>query len=144
MSAQHTPGPLTVRENGDANSYAMLTADHKWLAVNLLHNGEVMVQQQRENMRRLAICWNACEQMSTTSIEELVTLGGVPALIVYGDDLRRERNELLALAKEFEAFSEAAMRDAHDDGDAMTEETWRTRLEHARAAIARATGASNG
>lgn len=100
MSAQHTPGPLTVRENGDANSYAMLTADHKWLAVNLLHNGEVMVQQQRENMRRLATCWNACEQMSTASIEELVTLGGVPALIVYGDELRRERNEMLAALKE--------------------------------------------
>ena len=47
---------------------------------------------------------------------------------------------LLALAYEFEAFAEAAMNDAIEEGDAMTADTWRERVESARAAIAAATG----
>lgn len=51
--------------------------------------------------------------------------------------------DLLALAYEMEAFSEAAMKDAIDAGDAMDVETWRERRAHCLAAIAKATGSAS-
>lgn len=48
---------------------------------------------------------------------------------------------LLALAYEMEAFSEAAMNDAIEEGDVLGIEAWRVSMEKCRAAIAKATGA---
>lgn len=44
----------------------------------------------------LVACWNACDGMSTESMVELSTIGGVTALIVYGNELQRERNHAIA------------------------------------------------
>lgn len=48
--------------------------------------------------------------------------------------------DLLNLAFEFEAFAEAAMNDASEEGDETSRVTWERRMLNARAAIARATG----
>lgn len=51
--------------------------------------------------------------------------------------------DLLNLAYEMEAFSEAAMQDAEEEGDALGVETWRTLMGRCRAAIAEATGSAS-
>lgn len=48
----HTPGPWNIREEGEANRYAIL-ADNKWL-ITFLHNGEAMTEKQRANARLIA------------------------------------------------------------------------------------------
>lgn len=45
----HTKGPWTFREQGDANQYVILDADGHWLA-SLQHNGEPLVDHQRANL----------------------------------------------------------------------------------------------
>jgi hypothetical protein len=53
MSAPHTPGPWTVREDGDANHYTLIGPDGRWL-VSLLHNGEALTERQRANLLLMA------------------------------------------------------------------------------------------
>lgn len=89
MSAKHTQGRLTVRENGDANSYALVDDTGNWL-LSLLHNGQQLTETQRENLRRLAACWNACEGLHTESLER-----GAPLADQIVDALN-QRDELLA------------------------------------------------
>jgi len=69
MSDQNTKGRLSIKENGDANSYALLDESGKWL-LSVLHNGEKLTSVQRETMRRVAACWNACEGISTDNLED--------------------------------------------------------------------------
>lgn len=76
MTTTHTPGRITMRENGEANSYALITEDNQWL-LSLLHNGQQVSDQQRANLRRLAACWNAFEGVNTEAIEELGPMAGV-------------------------------------------------------------------
>lgn len=68
MTTPHTTGRLAFRENGDANSYALVDDDGNWL-MSLLHNGQQLTDTQRENMRRLVACWNACEGLTTEQLE---------------------------------------------------------------------------
>lgn len=93
--SDHTLGRLTYIESGEANKYTLIDNRERWL-ISMLHNGEQLVHTQRENLRRIVACWNACDGMRTESMEELSTIGGLPALIVYGDELRRERNHAIA------------------------------------------------
>jgi hypothetical protein len=44
-------------------------ADNNWL-MSILHNGEALTETQRENMRRLVACWNACQGIETLNLEE--------------------------------------------------------------------------
>ena len=60
MAAENTPGRITVRANGEANSYILMADDGRWLMA-VLHNGEKLEEKQRANLQRLAACWNACE-----------------------------------------------------------------------------------
>lgn len=90
-SAQNTQGRIRYRENGDANSYALLDERGRWL-LSLLHNGEELTYTQRENMRRLVACWNACEGTSTESLEALAAIGGVKALEEYSRELKARRD----------------------------------------------------
>lgn len=48
---------LTVRANGDANSYALLDENGQWF-MSMLVNGEQVEARQEANLRRLAACWN--------------------------------------------------------------------------------------
>lgn len=66
-----TPKRITVRENGEANSFAVLDDDRGRWWLSLLHNGEALTDLQRHNMRRIAACWNACEGLPTATLEAL-------------------------------------------------------------------------
>ena len=94
MSTDHTPGRVTFREDGDANHWSMLTEDGRWLLA-ILHNGESPSERQVANFRRLAACWNACENASTEDLEALTRPGDVSWACTI-DRLVRERDELLA------------------------------------------------
>src|SRR5690606_38510263 len=50
--SQHTPGPWTLHEDGDANHYSII-ADGKWL-ISFLHNGEKWDAEQSANAKLIA------------------------------------------------------------------------------------------
>nr|WP_319566226.1 hypothetical protein [uncultured Rhodoferax sp.] len=108
MSAEHTKGQLTTAESAiTANEYT-IKADANWL-FKILHNGEQTIQTQRENMRRMVACWNACNGITTEEVEWIHSTGG---MISPRDDIARiatERNALLSAAK-------AWLDDETDDG----------------------------
>ena len=66
MQAPPTKGGLTVRENGEANSYALLQ-DGDWL-MSVLLNGKLMTETQLATLRRLALCWNACSHIDDAQL----------------------------------------------------------------------------
>ncbi|MBB6559599.1 hypothetical protein HNP48_002266 [Acidovorax soli] len=65
--ADHTQGRLTTREDGFASNSYTLDCEGRWL-FGILHNGEQHVPTQRENVRRLAACWNACDGIPTDAL----------------------------------------------------------------------------
>lgn len=87
MSAAHTKGRITFKEDGDANHYSMLTEDGKWwLAIHA--NGEQTSARQAANFRRLAACWNACEGVDTEHLEKY----GLPDFAQKISDIGAERD----------------------------------------------------
>ena len=48
---EHTALPWAAVEDGDANHYALLTADRKNWVISFLHNGEAMPARQIANVR---------------------------------------------------------------------------------------------
>lgn len=68
MTTPHTPGPLTTHEDAFEPNRFRLHNDGNWL-MSILHNGEQLVEKQRENVRRLAACWNACQGIDTDALE---------------------------------------------------------------------------
>jgi len=96
VSAPHTQGLLTVRENGDANSYALMDETGNWL-MSLLHNGQQVTETQQENLRRLAVCWNACESIPTANLQKHeADPAPIFALLM---ETAAQRDELLASLK---------------------------------------------
>lgn len=70
----HTQCKLTVSESSIyANEYHLM-ANGNWLMA-IQHNGEQMPDTQRENARRLAACWNACDKIETDALELAVNTG---------------------------------------------------------------------
>lgn len=144
MSAQQCPGPLTVRANGDANSYALLTSDGKWL-ISLLHNGEALTEQQQATMRRLAACWNLLRGFTTEQLE--TGLAGMVALTTQRDELL---TALLQLTEDADSLCATFNRyegDTPEDEDTHTHDGWAEKplqnsVKAARAAIAKATGSA--
>lgn len=61
---------ISYRENGEADSYALVDQEGRWL-MTLLHNGSQVTQAQRDNLHRMVACWNAFDGMTTESIEAL-------------------------------------------------------------------------
>lgn len=107
--SEHTPGSITYRENGDANSYAILDGNGKWL-LSLIHNGEPLLHTQRENLRRLSACWNACQNIETEVLEN-------HALGVIAAEMSQQISEMKALLRmatginPFGSVENAAVRD---------------------------------
>lgn len=52
----------------EANRFSVGIKGRGWL-LSVLHNGEQFVEVQRENMRRLVACWNACAGIDTDLLE---------------------------------------------------------------------------
>ncbi len=107
--SEHTPGSITYRENGDANSYAILDGNGKWL-LSLIHNGEPLLHTQRENLRRLSACWNACQNIETEVLEQ-------HALGVIAAGMSQQISEMTALLEQathinpYGSVENAAVRD---------------------------------
>lgn len=126
--SDHTPGRLTYIESGDANKYTLIDDRNRWL-ISALHNGEQLVHTQRENLRRIVACWNACEGISTEALEQPgIILKRIESACGELYDVKRQRKELLKTLRHIEwaamdiSCERAAIRDA------------------ARAAIAKAEG----
>ena len=123
--SEHTPGRLTYIESGEANKYTLIDDRNRWL-ISMLHNGEQLVHTQRENLRRIVACWNACIGINTSALEIRAHL--LSAEDSHMDILTAQRDELLKTLRHIElaamdiSCERAAIRDA------------------ARAAIAKAEG----
>ena len=70
--APPTEGELTVRENGEANSYALLQ-NGDWL-MNVLLNGKHMTETQLATLRRLAMCWNVCRHFDDAQLKTMLRI----------------------------------------------------------------------
>ena len=95
-----TPTRLTVRANGDANSYALLDDKGHWF-MSLLVNGEQLEAKQEANLRRLAACWNACTGMATDQVDAMNVqrmLTALGELQANPNDPRAHRSALDVLA----------------------------------------------
>ena len=98
MSKQHTPGRIYFRANGDANSYALMDqATNNW-RMTILLNGEQVTAQQAADLERMAACWNACEGISTDTLER-----GPDSVFIYAGDLTKQRDELLQALRDAKA-----------------------------------------
>lgn len=64
----HTPVKLTAEESRIYANEHFLCSGGNWL-MTIRHNGEQMPEAQRENVRRLAAAWNACDGISTDDLE---------------------------------------------------------------------------
>jgi len=122
------PQRIYFRPNGEANSYALIDQDRiKWVMALLL-NGEHVQDKQIEILERMAACWNACQNIETTVLEE-------HALGVISSEHSQQRNELL---KALQAIVKSL---ADQDDEGMIEHA--QQMIDARAAIAKATGGNN-
>jgi hypothetical protein len=65
----HTTGRLHLRENGDANSYALLDENGHW-RVSLVMDGEQITERQGADLTRTVAAWNACDGISTEDLED--------------------------------------------------------------------------
>lgn len=131
--AAHTQGKLEYSESPfEANRFGINVKGHHWL-MSILHNGEPLVEVQRENMRRLVACWNACEDIDTNMLE-----GFSPRfLATYPDRVLAERRALEAQRDELLV----ALRGILDVASVRIDDPRIAQWDAARAAIAKATGA---
>lgn len=100
MSTNHTPGRLQVNtqaeycgaridaENGRGVFHALQRDPHPTIGQGISQ------AEAAENARRLAACWNACEGLSTESLERSDTIASMQARI------RRLEAELEAVAND--------------------------------------------
>lgn len=119
MSAQHTPGRMTVHIDGDDGwPLLMIGGPAGRIVANV--NAESGVDTSKApsiafktmpaagNARRLAACWNACEGLSTDLLDNIVLVGETLASRFKLRDeteraLETQRDELLAALEQVKA-----------------------------------------
>ena len=155
MSAAHTPGRLAHDQRGypyaDLRSESGRGVAHTWGACSSqpksAENYKRRTDEDRANARRLAACWNACEQLSTEQLEQVPSL---PLAMVAHHELLAQRDKLLGAGQEALAGL-AEMAVALATGEAATPEQIARVIAMAkpespmgklRAAIAKATGSA--
>lgn len=148
MSSQHTQGRITVRENGESNSFAIMDDQGDWL-LSLLHNGKQVTETQRKNLRRLAACWNFCEGFATEGMRLAVDIGR-PGKLAFSEAQARmlalqiQRDELLEALK----LARKSLQVANDTTDGPIRDTiWHgpaeTLFDFMDAAIAKVEGGAS-
>ena len=90
MSEQHTAGRVFLTDTGrigagDPQRHDRLKIHSPW--IEDAWDGDA---EADANMRRLAACWNACEGISTDTLER-----GPDSVFIYAGDLTKQRDELL-------------------------------------------------
>lgn len=124
MSAQHTPGRLTVAveifDNDGMPETALQALGGAATVAVALDFGSNNPGMREANARRLVACWNACEGIDTEYLE------GDDSLPHYARRLMAQRDELLAeLERERESRKTAQMR-LHDEYERRS----KTGLQH--------------
>lgn len=72
--APHTPGKLAYTESEyEPNRFTVGIIGERWLLA-VQHNGEQDIRTQRENVRRLVACWNACDGIPTETLKQTQTI----------------------------------------------------------------------
>lgn len=65
METKFTKGKWILKEQGDANEYAIITQDNKWVVAFRL-NGEQRIEEEKANAKLIAAApdlFKACEEM---------------------------------------------------------------------------------
>ncbi len=74
QKVKHTPGPWVAREQGEADQWAILTADRKGWVIGLIHNGEQHIEVQRANLRVMTAApelLSALERMTGEFLQQI-------------------------------------------------------------------------
>lgn len=141
----HTPGRLRVvndcgewsaRHDGfGASCYQGVSSDDGFMiALAVAHDAEPFGDPDtRANARRLAACWNACEDVPIEALEAGMA-GGLPWSVADQIEKMVDRDFLLeALSLLLHEVDESAIAGAADCG-------WKVAVQKSRAALAKATG----
>lgn len=111
MSAK-THEPWSWIENADANTF-VIAQGNKWI-VGLIHNGEPLPEQQKENMRRIVACVNACAPFTTEQLEQHSYKNSVVNEMLKRIEVEMQRNELLAALNDVVSIVENYAKDTVD------------------------------
>jgi hypothetical protein len=84
MSTSHTPGPLIVAPDG----FRLWSESASKIVAFTATNNKSRTQEAAENARRLAACWNACEEAGLSTqilesgyLEAMLEMSGTPTPI---------------------------------------------------------------
>lgn len=142
MSTQHTPGLLKVAveifDNDGQPETAIQALNGATTVAVALEFGPNNPRMRADNARRIAACWNACEGLSTESLERSDMLSSMNQ---RRRQLENQRDQLLEALKE----AREALQFANDSpGGAISDTIWmmhrpETLFDFMDAAIAKAT-----
>lgn len=115
----HTAGRLVVKAMNEY--YADLNTP----------DGRTLASSSLPIARRLAACWNACENVPTEQVEELASISGVPGLWLCLEELRAN-NRTFRAERDSARTELDVMREAHTNA-ASERDVLRDQLAAARA-----------
>lgn len=94
----YTPEPWKFHEQGDANQYAVLTADGKKWVIGLILNGEMLPEQQRATVERMCLAVNYCAGMTSDQLR----VDSAEIALEDRDQLLQALKRVFALAERLE------------------------------------------
>ncbi len=103
LNLHHTPGPLRIAGRETRGLPHTLVAA-RTLLFRVYSEAYGDFDQETENARRLVACWNACEGISTESLERSDVLSGMNQLLRR---LETQRDELLSALRHIEGVAMA-------------------------------------